>query len=534
MNNRTGSSLKHYFIFDNHKYSFEYNLFKENSNYFEKNLFLKNLKDINIINEYESNSIITLTEDSINNFIFYCQNQVYKITRENVISLNYLSKKYEVQSLIDETNEYISHYLNDILFQFLLQISNQHSIDDQRVEKQILKNLNKYLNDPLLLLIPVPFMYRIIENYHNKNDSDLIQFMFNYLEKQGRKSSVLFSLIDLKNDQIDVLYRLNTEYSNIFDFSFINSSIVENTFLFEKEKVNKTINLIKSEINKNINHTNFLMIFIIIAFLLFICTLFPITYKQFILPINENSTKIINMLNETINEVNDLKEKLNQKDQFVLKQMKKIDELKEKLNQTDQFILKQMKEIDELKQTKINCPYNGISNPTGIIGFLQDFVNLSAGGKHNPNNPLKNIKNYDNSYFYNYFGNYLTTSENDSWIEFDFGQHFKVDILSYTIRTNAEGAFQFYHSRSWKIVGSNDKINWFKLDKRKDDQNLNGALKQHHFVSKNLQYGNIINRYRYIRYIQKDSWCNGASIPVNPFNIYLTYFEFYGDVYIIK
>lgn len=89
--NRTGSPLKHYFIFDNHKYSFEYNLFKENSNYFEKNLFLKNLKCIinNIINEYESNSIITLTEDSINNFIFYCQNQVYKITRENAISLNY-------------------------------------------------------------------------------------------------------------------------------------------------------------------------------------------------------------------------------------------------------------------------------------------------------------------------------------------------------------------------------------------------------------------------------------------------------------
>lgn len=83
-----------------------------------------------------------------------------------------------------------------------MQISNQHSIDDQKVEKQILKNLNKYLNDPLLLLVPVPFMYRIIENYHNKNDSDLIQFMFNYLEKQGRKSSVLFSLIDLKNDQI--------------------------------------------------------------------------------------------------------------------------------------------------------------------------------------------------------------------------------------------------------------------------------------------------------------------------------------------
>ena len=74
-------------------------------------------------------------------------------------------------------------------------------------------------------------------------------------------------------------------------------------------------------------------------------------------------------------------------------------------------------------------------------------------------------------------------------------------------------------------MGSEDHLNWIELDKRVEDKNLNGKFFHHHFICKSNKHGNMNNRYRYIRYIQNESY-----VSTHPFNIYITFFELYGDI----
>ena len=103
----------------------------------------------------------------------------------------------------------------------------------------------------------------------------------------------------------------------------------------------------------------------------------------------------------------------------------------------------------------------------------------------------------------------------------------KIDLFSYFIRSNDyPHSKSYYHPKSWKIEGSNTLENdWVILDQRVNDANLNGTHKEHYFVCQQSKFGCQENRYRYIKFTQEDSWGN------NKFNIYITYFELYGDDY---
>lgn len=99
----------------------------------------------------------------------------------------------------------------------------------------------------------------------------------------------------------------------------------------------------------------------------------------------------------------------------------------------------------------------------------------------------------------------------------------KVCLQSYLIRSNSNGTNSFFHPKSWRIVGSNDKKNWEKLDQRINDSNLNGSYKQHNFQ---CQETGPDKKFRYIRYIQDDSWDNTCK-----YKVYILFFELYGDIF---
>lgn len=158
-------------------------------------------------------------------------------------------------------------------------------------------------------------------------------------------------------------------------------------------------------------------------------------------------------------------------------------------------------------------------------------MTLSAGGYLGEKCSLCNILNFDTSFFCNYYiyQNLYVSDKNNCFIEFDFGPSYKVDISSYFIQSNNSDPSKYHHPKSWKINGSNDRENWTLLDNRSNEDKLNGSLKKFNFICQEGKYGNPDSRFRYIRYIQSDTWFNDNKLK---YAIKITYFELYGDIYI--
>ena len=70
-----------------------------------------------------------LIEDNINEFLRYFKSEHIKLTNINIFQIKYLSRKYEVSSLIKEVDEYIDNNYNSLIEEFL----NTHT---QNLEKK--------------------------------------------------------------------------------------------------------------------------------------------------------------------------------------------------------------------------------------------------------------------------------------------------------------------------------------------------------------------------------------------------------------
>lgn len=231
-----------YFIYKSKRYPFNLNLFKLYSESFAsgQTALLFNA-DVELINESEYR--IPISDESILYFINYCQNQRMQkinLTNEDILSVNYLAKRYVVQSLIDLTENYILKHQDDFIL-FFLSNPDLDNTNKEKFEKMLSQNLIKYINDPRLISLPVPVLFRVLTKYqHNfeqKNETEIIDFLFECLDKKGRCASVLFSNVDLSDKKTNYLYRLLNEFSEIFDFHFINSSLVKTLYDIQNELI---------------------------------------------------------------------------------------------------------------------------------------------------------------------------------------------------------------------------------------------------------------------------------------------------------
>lgn len=64
---------------------------------------------------------------------------------------------------------------------------------------------------------------------NSSNQNQVIDFLLNYLDRNGKKASVLFSNLDLKNQRIDLLKRLINDFSDKFDFSMLDAKYLLQT-----------------------------------------------------------------------------------------------------------------------------------------------------------------------------------------------------------------------------------------------------------------------------------------------------------------
>lgn len=254
--------LKNYFVYRKKEFGFDIDLFKRSSMYFQDNFNeLQEKKYINLIKqEYEH--IIELTEDSINDFIKYCHNQKISISIDNVISLNYLAKQFTVNNLIKITDKIILDHKSELALQL---ISFYNDIDDSNKEDIISENFFEYINKDQIFLLQIPTLHRILKKNlqifekedQNSNKEKLIEFLFQCLSKFGRRASVLFGEINFEKIDIKYLNRLLTEFSDIFDFHFLNMTFLKKNFEIQNETI-KYIEIQKKLLNdqKLLNEEN--------------------------------------------------------------------------------------------------------------------------------------------------------------------------------------------------------------------------------------------------------------------------------------
>lgn len=181
----------------------------------------------------------------------------------------------------------------------------------------------------------------------------------------------------------------------------------------------------------------------------------------------------------------------------------------------------------------IQCKYSSDNQFDGIISYIKKSTNDLVNGNNdhlrlsgrpiNSDYSLSNLLLYDDAdimkVYSNLKSNPLELSENDAFIEFDFVSR-KINVTSYTIRASYFCP-NYYHPKTWKLLGSNDHQNWELIDMKENNSELNETYICAHFeCSQKGQY------YRYIKYLQIDNW-NRDNLK---YNVVLSAIEFFGSI----
>lgn len=247
--NHDDAMYTHYFVCNRNgsdiKFPIKIDFFKISSAKFSKNQVNINKDNTIDLFDNETEENLDFSDDSIQDFINYVHRQDISLNNNNVIEINYLAKKYEVLSLIKHTEEYIKNHLQELKFSILTINKNNPSSNTSFYEDVIANNLEEYTKNESLLNLEISILYRIIKKYHSQKEisMNIINFLFKCLDKYGRKASVLFSFIDINKLDSMHLNQLLTNYADVIDFHFINSSltktlyeIINQLILREKQK----------------------------------------------------------------------------------------------------------------------------------------------------------------------------------------------------------------------------------------------------------------------------------------------------------
>ena len=501
---RNGIPDTHYFIYKNKKFPIKFDFFKYSSKYFlENQKLLENSKEIQLVDKEDEDNL-HFSDDSIQNFIKFVQNQDVFLSNENVIDINYLSKKYEVLDLIEATNEYISSHQQELILPIFSIHQNDTSFETSTYEDILSTNLIQYINDELLLDLDVSILNRILTKYQLKNSKDknieknklIIDFLFKCLDKHGRKASVLFSNVDFGELRNKYVNRLITDYSQNFDFYFINPSLVKTLYKTNSELLQKTekyqieheksLLLMRSEIDQ-------------------IKTELSMQRVEQAQKDKEHSDEI-KRLNEEIEKLKAENAKQSEE------QRRKEEELKKLKDENDR--LEKLKQQE--KQRGVSLRHSERGDFNGIIKYLTDQTrgNLHQNGTVNVTTnckstcgKLEGILDFNENYHYH-------LQPIDSWICLDF-KNKKVRIENYSIKTNKD-AINSGHLKSWKIEVSNDGSSWYDIDNRVNCSTLNGSRLTGTFSATHNEYS------RFVRIHQTgQTWCGSD-------DSWFYYIEFYG------
>jgi hypothetical protein len=118
---------------------------------------------------------------------------------------------------------------------------------------------------------------------------------------------------------------------------------------------------------------------------------------------------------------------------------------------------------------------------------------------------------------------FWSKNQPNEFITYDF-KEMTVLAKQYAIRSTSEGAKGHHHLKSWVVEVSEDGEEWVEVDRRVDDQNLNGRAAVAVFVIAVPVVG------RFIRLRQIDvNHCDNPMGAVN--SLVLSAWEIFGDLF---
>lgn len=515
--NITGIPDTHNFIYKGIFFPIKFDFFKYSSAYFLKNQEdIKSIQNIQLIDEREGENI-GLNNNIIESFIDYVQCKDITLTNENVVALNYLSKKYEIDTLTKFTSDYISNHHNELIIEILSIHQNDSTFDTSTYEDILSAHMIEYIDDDRLSNFPVQMLNRVMTKYQLKNKTidstdKIIDFLFKCLDKHGREASVLFSDIDFGKLRTKCIQKLLNGYSEIFDFHFINSNLMktvyemQNEILFKEEKYQqeqaRTIEIIKHQeelYNKQLREQK----------------------EKFELQINELQNSLKSLKNEfdkiRSKQIEFLKERQNDKIKSQ-EMLSEINRLKSEISkQKEEEKIKAENESKLINSKGIGFEFSEENNFSGIFNHLNKITNKSIDYMVDvsSSSTYSSPKNALELRSFRYF-----TSEDlpGSWICFDFKEH-RIILTDYTIRS-IRGDPVHYYPKSWVIEGSTNNSSWEILDEQKDCPHLNGSNQTHSFHLKKL----IFKEFRYIRMRQTGpNWNNSNNLGFSAIEIFGRY-----------
>ncbi|KAK8845928.1 hypothetical protein M9Y10_020863 [Tritrichomonas musculus] len=234
----------HNFVYKNRYYPFKINFFLLSSNYFLKKAEeIQFTKNIDIIDD-DIGDQLNFQEDTIICFINYVQQKEVQFDDENVIPLHYLSMKYEIEELREDTTEYISSRQEELAIKILSICRYDSTFKKDTYEDIISDNFSYYIDKDELLKLPISQMYRIMAKYSKKNSQEIKseeinKFIMKMINHHGREASVFLAFLRIDKESIEIVDDIIHNYVEKIDFRFIDVSIVSTFSEILKEERNK-------------------------------------------------------------------------------------------------------------------------------------------------------------------------------------------------------------------------------------------------------------------------------------------------------
>lgn len=509
--------VTHCFTYKGQQYPFNFDLFKRYSNYILKNqVQMEKNQFIDIINE-NTEAHIELSKEIIQDFIKFVHREQIGIGDKNVSQLHYLANKYEIPLLINFTENYIKNHQKDTFVQMLLIHQNEPEFVTKSYEDFISADFLYFINDERLLSLNFPVIYRIITKISSQQiqRDEVIEFFFKCLKKYGSIASILFEKVDFIDSKTKYLNLILNDYSNVFDFHYINSSFVKSMHEIQNElllNAEKTKSKLKEQENNNQKMRKDIDAFIQLQ-----------TKKQ-----EEQDQKIERMKGE----IDLLKQALaSQKEEQNEKMKKEIKSINDKYNAIIENMAIKIEELSKFKEDQIQksifeCKYK---EGDAFNGILRHLTNQTGGNIHDNQTIIissnsinsdcyhpKNLVDFTNNNIYH------SKNEKDVKICFDFKDK-AIQLSSYSIKSYDTNKDNSGHLKSWVIEVSNDGENWTVVDDHNDDPSLNGPN-----ITKNFQVKKQLNNF--YQFVQLRStgynWCSS----INYYYIYFYFIDFFGKL----